>query len=126
MSNHTIAIFDADGHLHRVEADEIRMCAPTAKCIKFWVQTFSCLLCMGIGVFFMVWQGAQSVYFNIGEALLALGVGILIPSPKYEHVLPKSITSRPASPARHPHAELEPRSRDENTESGDTGTRGAA
>lgn len=121
MSRHTIAIFDADGQMHRVHADEIRMCAPTAKCIRFWVQTFSCLLAMALGVFFMIWQGAQSVYFNIGESLLALGIGILIPSPKYEHVLPKSITSRPGSPERNVGAEREPRSLDENTESGDTG-----
>lgn len=101
MSSHTIAVYDADGKIHTVNADEIRMCAPTSKCIKFWVQFASALIVIGLGTFFMVWQGTSSLYFNIGEALLSLGVGILIPSPKYSDVVPRRLSaSRPSSPAR--------------------------
>jgi len=101
MRSHTIAVYDADGKIHTVNADEIRMCAPTSKCIKFWVQFASALIVIGLGTFFMVWQGTSSLYFNIGEALLSLGVGILIPSPKYSDVVPRRLSaSRPSSPAR--------------------------
>jgi hypothetical protein len=94
-----IAIYDADGNLHQIEADEVHMCAPTSKCIKFWATILCAVLVMGIGIFFMVFQGATGVYFSIGEALLALGVGVLIPSPNYKDVIPKVIlTSRPVSP----------------------------
>jgi len=67
MRSHTIAVYDADGKIHTVNADEIRMCAPTSKCIKFWVQFASALIVIGLGTFFMVWQGTSSLYFNIGE-----------------------------------------------------------
>lgn len=99
MKRHTIAIYDADGNIRTVEADQIKMCAPTSKCVKFWVQTIACVITIGIGIFFMIYQGASSIYFNIGEALLAMGIGVLIPSPKYEHVIPKHVlTSRPVTP----------------------------
>lgn len=101
MSNHTIAVYDADGKIHTVEADEIRMCAPTTKCVKFWVQFASAIIVLALGTFFMIFQGTQSLYFNIGEAMVALGVGILIPSPKYSDVVPRRLSSsRPSSPAR--------------------------
>lgn len=104
MSNHTIAVYDADGKIHTVNADEIRMCAPTSKCIRFWIQFASALIVVALGTFFMIWQGTSSLYFNIGEALLALGVGVLIPSPKYSDVVPRRLSSPPASPER---AEIE-------------------
>lgn len=92
LSTHQIAIYDADGRIRTVRADEIRVCVPTSKCVKFWVQTISCLLAVGLGVFFMIYQGTSSVYFNIGEALLALGIGVLVPSPKYEDVIPTRVS----------------------------------
>lgn len=99
-SSHTIAVFDADGQMHTVEADEIKMCAPTTKCVTFWVQCFSAVLVIGLGTFFMIFQGATSTFFPIGSSLLSLGVGILIPSPKYENIIPKRLSrSRPSSPA---------------------------
>jgi hypothetical protein len=102
-SNHTIAVFDADGTMHRVQADEIRMCAPTTKCVTFWVQCFSAVMVIALGTFFMIFQGASSTFFPIGSSLLSLGVGILIPSPKYENVIPKRISSSPpASPSHEP------------------------
>lgn len=92
-SGHTIAVFDADGKMHRVQADEIRMCAPTTKCVTFWVQCFSAVLVIALGTFFMIFQGASSTFFPVGSSLLSLGVGILIPSPKYENVIPRRISS---------------------------------
>lgn len=87
FSGHRIGIVDADGEMSVVEADELRICVPTAKCIKFWANFFACLVAIGIGIFFMVFQGPTSVYFYIGEGLLSLGIGILIPSPKYENLV---------------------------------------
>jgi len=101
-SSHTIAVFDADGIMHRVEADEIRMCAPTSKCITFWVQCVCALLVIGLGTFFMIFQGATSTFFPIGSSLLSLGIGILIPSPKYENIIPKRLSSSRPSTPEHP------------------------
>lgn len=98
--SHTIAVFDADGKMHTVEADEIRMCAPTTKCVTFWVQCFSALLVIGLGTFFMIFQGSTSTFFPIGSSLLSLGVGILIPSPKYGNVIPKRLSSSRPSTSR--------------------------
>lgn len=114
-SNHTIAVFDADGNMHKVEADEIRMCAPTTKCVTFWVQCFSALLVIGLGTFFMVFQGASSAFFPLGSSLLSLGVGILIPSPKYTNVIPRRISS--SQPPSHPSPS--PTNRNEDTASGE-------
>lgn len=88
-SDHHIAVRNFDGTIDVVEADEIRVCAPTKKCVKFWAQIIACFLSMGLGVFFMVFRGPEGVYFAIGEALLALSVGVLIPSPDYESMTKK-------------------------------------
>lgn len=95
--SHTIAIRDYDGHVSFLEADEVRLCVPTSKCIKFWVTVASCLVAIGIGIFFMVFQGTASAYFFIGEGLLGLGIGVLIPGPKYETIAPRH-SIRPAKP----------------------------
>lgn len=100
-SDHRIAVRDYNGHTEILEADELRVCVPTKECVKFWVTCASCVIAIGIGVFFMVYQGASGVYFAIGEAMLSLGIGVLIPGPKYEKVLPKAGSrSRPATPSR--------------------------
>lgn len=101
-SSHTIAVFDADGQMHTVEADEIRMCAPTTKCVTFWVQCVSALIVIGLGTFFMIFQGTSSAFFPIGSSLLSLGIGILIPSPKYTNVIPKRLSSSRSRSAARP------------------------
>ena len=93
ISSHRIAVFDADGQMHTVEADEIKMCAPKTKCVTFWVQCVSALIVIGLGTFFMIFQGPTSAFFPIGSSLLSLGIGILIPSPKYGNVIPKRLSS---------------------------------
>lgn len=94
-----IAIFDADGNLHQIEADEVKLCAPTAKCIKFWAHLACAIIVVAIGMFFMIYQGTSSNYFSIGLGLLTLGVGVLIPSPNYKAVTPqKVLSSRPVTP----------------------------
>lgn len=94
-----IAIFDADGNLHQVEADEVKVCAPTAKCIKFWAHLGCAMVVVAIGVFFMIFQGTSSNYFSVGLGLLTLGVGVLIPSPNYKAVTPRTVlSSRPVTP----------------------------
>lgn len=99
MSARKIAIRDVDGHIEIIEADEVRTCAPTAKCIKFWATFASCLVTIGIGIFLMIYRDPSTPYFFIGEGLLALAVGVLLPGPKYEHVVPKTVaTSRGNSP----------------------------
>lgn len=101
QSDHVIAFQDGDGHMQTVRADEMRVCVPTSECMKFWVTVGACVVAVGIGVFFMVYQGPTSAYFAIGEGLLALGIGVLIPGPDYSKILPKrSSVSRPGSPAR--------------------------
>ena len=90
-----IAVFDADGHLHEVQADEIRICAPTAKCVKFWAHLGAALVVVAIGVFFMIYQGPTSAYFSVGLGLLTLGVGVLIPAPNYKSVSPRRVAATP-------------------------------
>lgn len=85
---HSIGVFDADGHMQVVQADEVRICAPTPKCMKFWATFVACLIAVGVGIFFMVWEGTTSAYFFVGEGLLSLGIGVLIPGPNYEDVVP--------------------------------------
>jgi len=72
-----------------VEADEIRVCVPTAACLKFWATIASCMVAMGLGTFLMIWGGEASGLFKAGEALLAAAAGVLIPGPEYHKVLPK-------------------------------------
>lgn len=94
-----VAIFDADGKMHLVDADEVKTCAPTAKCMKFWASFAGAIIVMILGVFFMIYNGTASVYFAIGNSLLTLGVGVLIPSPNYKDVMPKTVlSSRPVTP----------------------------
>lgn len=98
--DHSIAIRDFDGKIVVVEADELRVCVPTIQCFRFWVTVAACFVAGALGVFFMVFQGATSVYFAIGEGLLALAVGILIPGPDYNVLKPQSARSRPSTPQR--------------------------
>lgn len=72
-----------------VEADEIRVCVPTAACLKFWATVVSCIVSMALGAFLMIWGGEASGLFKAGEALLALAAGVLLPGPEYHKVLPK-------------------------------------
>ena len=88
-SEHRIAVRDCDGNMEIVEADEIRVCVPTAACLKFWATIASCLIAMGLGVFMMIWGGQSSDLFKVGEALVALASGVLLPGPEYHKVLPK-------------------------------------
>jgi len=110
-SVHSIALRDPfNGHTTVVEADEIHLCIPTRECVQFWVTVAACLIALALGVFFMVWQGSQSAYFFIGEGLLGLSIGVLIPGPDYRSMR-QPTRSRPGSPNRdaepeptHPHA----------------------
>ncbi len=88
-SDHRIAVRDCDGNTEIVEADEIRVCLPTAACLKFWATIASCMVTMGLGTFMMIWGGQASDLFKIGEALVALAAGVLLPGPEYHKVLPK-------------------------------------
>ncbi len=72
-----------------VEADEIRVCVPTAACLKFWATIVSCIVSMALGTFLMIWGGEASGLFKAGEALVALAAGVLLPGPEYHKVLPK-------------------------------------
>ena len=85
---HSIGVFDADGNMQVVEADGVRICAPTPKCMKFWATFAACLIAIGVGIFFMIWEGTTSAYFYVGQSLLSLAVGVLIPGPNYEDVVP--------------------------------------
>lgn len=92
--SHHILVVDADGNKQVFEADEVRVCVPTARCLKFWATFFSCVIGIGVGIFFMVFQGTSSTYFNIGTAILTSSIGVLIPGPKYQDILPKEPASR--------------------------------
>lgn len=96
-NSHKILIIDADGHRDIYEADQIKICVPTARCVKFWATFVACLIGIGVGMFFMIFQGAESAYFPIGNTILTLAIGVLIPGPEYESVIPKKI-----SPGRSP------------------------
>lgn len=93
-SSHIIAIEGFDGETEFIEADELRVCVPTRKCIQFWCTIITCFIAMAIGVFFMIFQGPTSVYFNIGEAMLAMAIGILIPGVSYGDIVKKGKKSR--------------------------------
>jgi hypothetical protein len=102
-SEHRIAIQNFDGTSQIVEADELRICVPTKECIKFWALTIACFVSMGIGMFFMIWGGTSSAYFFIGESLLVMGIGVLIPGPDIASMKTRSrrslrILSEPRSP----------------------------
>lgn len=87
--NHRIAVKDCDGNTEIIEADEIRVCVPTAACLKFWATIASCIVAMALGAFMMIWGGQNSDLFKVGEALVALASGVLLPGPEYHKVLPK-------------------------------------
>jgi len=86
---HRVAIRDFSGQIEVVEADEIHFCVPTKECAQFWITIVACFVSIGIGIWFMVWQGTTSTYFFIGEALLSTALGILIPGPNWETLFPK-------------------------------------
>lgn len=95
-NSHKVLIIDADGGRKVYEADEIKICVPTFRCIKFWATFVACLLGVGIGMFFMLFAGAKSDYFPIGNSILTLAIGVLIPGPEYEAIVPKKVTSAKA------------------------------
>lgn len=99
-SAHRIAVSDFDGHVRVIKADELRVCMPTRECAQFWVTIVACFFGAGLGVFFMVWGGQASTYFEVGLGLLSVSVGILIPGPDYGKVLPKRSSSRAPTPER--------------------------
>lgn len=76
---HNIAIEGFDGKTEIVEADELRVCVPTKECIQFWATIVACFVVIGLGVFFMIFQGPTSVYYSVGLAMIGLGSGVLIP-----------------------------------------------
>lgn len=82
--SHKIIISNFDGTHEVVEADEIHFCLPTGQCVKFWATIIACFISIAIGIFFMIYQGTSSPYFFIGEGLLAMAIGVLIPAPNYE------------------------------------------
>jgi hypothetical protein len=90
-SDHRIAIQRFDGSVEIIQANELRICVPTKKCIQFWLTCVGCLLAVIIGVFFMIYEGSESNYFPIGAALLGTGIGGLVPSPNYAEILPKPV-----------------------------------
>ena len=100
FSDHRIAVRDFDGNMSVVEADEIRVCVPTAACLKFWMTCMSCLVGIGVAIFLMVYQGSESAYFKAGASLLGVSVGILIPGPAYTAILPKK--AKPVRRRRRP------------------------
>lgn len=114
--SHRILITGFDGHNEVVEADEIRFCVPTAECIKFWATVVACFLAVAIGVFFMIYQGSGSPYFPIGSGLLALAIGVLIPSPNYDAMI-----VRPRSRCRQDSASPEPILHDERKDHDQSG-----
>lgn len=88
----SVGVLDIDtGKVTVYDADNIRVCVPTWKCMQFWATFFACLVAIGIGTFLMCWQGAGNPYFYAGQSLLALGIGVLIPGPKFKDVLPKKV-----------------------------------
>ena len=99
-SNHRIAVKDCDGNTEIIEADELRVCVPTAACLKFWATIASCIIAMALGTFMMIWGGQSSDLFKVGEALVALASGVLLPGPEYHKVLPKK--KKPVRRRRRP------------------------
>jgi hypothetical protein len=80
MSEHSIAIHGFDGEATQViDADEIRFCVPTKTCIQFWATIIACFVAVAIGVVFMLIPDTTGKLFPIGNSLLCLGCGVLIP-----------------------------------------------
>lgn len=76
----TIAIAGFDGEATQIiEADEIRFCAPTKKCIQFWAAIVTAFVAIGVGIALMLIDGTDSKYFATGSTLLGFGIGFLIP-----------------------------------------------
>lgn len=77
VKKHSIAIEGFDGQTEIVQADELRVCVPTKACIQFWATIVACFVCIGLGVFFMIYQGTTSAYYSVGLAMIGLGTGCL-------------------------------------------------
>jgi len=84
-----IAIHRFNGEIEIVHADELRICVPTKECVQFWLTCLGSIICIAMGIFFMIFEGSDSTYFPIGSALLGTGVGGLIPSPNYKEIMPR-------------------------------------
>lgn len=72
-----------------VEANSYRVCIPTARCVQFWATIIACFLGIAIGLFLMLFAGPTGAYFNVGLVLLTTSIGVLIPGPSYQTILPK-------------------------------------
>lgn len=93
VQKHSTGILDIDtGKVTIYDTENIRVCVPTWKCMQFWATFLACLIAIGVGLFLMCWQGTNNPYFYTGESLLALGIGVLLPGPKFKDVLPKKTT----------------------------------
>lgn len=92
-----IAILDFDGKIQYVKTDKLRFCLPTMKCVQFWATIVTCFICIGLGVFFMLFDPGDAetkrTYFNVGEAMVALGIGVLIPGPNFGSMKPKTVSA---------------------------------
>jgi len=89
-----IAIQHFDGKVEVVEATQLRVCVPTKECIIFWFHmlaaVFACLAGIVLMCVFRPTGLNDSAIFQAGVAMLATGVGVLIPSPSYGSILPAS------------------------------------
>ena len=101
--SHTIAIQTFSEGVKVIEADQLRVCVPTKECLQFWVHTAACIAAFIVGVVFMGIYDSATTKFAVGQGLLALAVGVLIPSPNYSDLLP-STKKLPTRSARTSHA----------------------
>lgn len=77
---HSIAVSGFDGEdAQIIHADELRVCVPTKQCIQFWATIVACFVAVAIGVILMTVWPSTSAYFPIGNTMLGMGIGVLIP-----------------------------------------------
>lgn len=89
-----IAIAGFHGDVQVVAAAQLKVCVPTKECIQFWFHmlaaVFACLAGIALMCVFRTTGLNDPPVFQAGVAMLALGVGVLIPSPSYGSILPAS------------------------------------
>jgi hypothetical protein len=77
---HSIAVTGFDGEdAQIIHADELRVCVPTKQCIQFWATIIACFVAVVIGVVLMTVWPPTSAYFPIGNTMMGMGIGVLIP-----------------------------------------------
>lgn len=84
------AIVTADGDISVVNAKNVRVCVPTAKCMKFWAQFAICVLAIVIGACLVGFFPVTDAKFNVGIGFLTLGIGNMLPGPQFTDILPKT------------------------------------